>query len=145
MLARSVVAKWSAATAYNRGQVLYRIAEVMEGRREQFISEVSDSDGVRRERRAPMLTRDRPVGLVRGLGDKYAWRSATNPADLFNFSVPAHGSRGGGTAGRRVLGLVSVVAPSSSPATPIVVPSCPDQSGHHLAECLAIRRSRRCR
>ena len=65
---RSAVAKWSAATAYNRGQVLYRIAEVMEGRREQFISEVSDSEGVSSRKAAPMLTPRSTGGSVRGLG-----------------------------------------------------------------------------
>jgi acyl-CoA reductase-like NAD-dependent aldehyde dehydrogenase len=38
--ARSAFGKWSAATAYNRGQILYRVAEMLEGRRAQFVSEV---------------------------------------------------------------------------------------------------------
>lgn len=38
--ARSALAGWSGATAYNRGQVLYRVAELMEGRREQFVAEL---------------------------------------------------------------------------------------------------------
>src|ERR671939_1316716 len=36
---------WAAATAYNRGQVLYRVAEMLEGRREQFVAEVAALDG----------------------------------------------------------------------------------------------------
>ena len=44
--ARKAFAGWSAATAYNRGQVLYRVAELLEGRRDQFVAEVSASDGV---------------------------------------------------------------------------------------------------
>jgi len=39
--ARSSFSKWSQATAYNRGQVLYRVAEIMQGRREQFVTEVN--------------------------------------------------------------------------------------------------------
>ncbi len=38
--ARSAQPGWSSATAYNRGQVLYRIAELLEGRREQFVAEI---------------------------------------------------------------------------------------------------------
>src|SRR5215211_4221465 len=39
--ARAAVPKWSGATAYNRGQILYRVAELMEGRRAQFVDEVT--------------------------------------------------------------------------------------------------------
>ena len=38
--ARSAVASWSAASAYLRGQILYRIAEMLEGRRDQFVAEL---------------------------------------------------------------------------------------------------------
>ena len=44
--ARSAFAGWSGATGYNRGQVLYRIAELLEGRRAQFIDEIAASEGV---------------------------------------------------------------------------------------------------
>src|SRR3954462_10649606 len=44
--ARGAFAKWSGATAYNRGQVLYRVAEVMEGRHEQFCAEVAAGEGL---------------------------------------------------------------------------------------------------
>ena len=44
--ARKAFGGWSGATAYNRGQVLYRVAELLEGRREQFIAEVAASEGV---------------------------------------------------------------------------------------------------
>ena len=58
-----------AKTAMNRGQVLYRVAELMEGRRDQFVAEVAAAEGLRdagaaRGRRP----RDRPLGLVRRLG-----------------------------------------------------------------------------
>src|SRR5450432_1391212 len=43
--ARAAFAGWSRATAYNRGQVLYRIAEVMEGRHDQFVTEVHEAEG----------------------------------------------------------------------------------------------------
>ena len=44
--ARKAQAGWVKATAYNRGQVLYRVAEVMEGRRAQFVDEVVASEGL---------------------------------------------------------------------------------------------------
>ena len=44
---------WAAKTAMNRGQVLYRVAELMEGRRDQFIAEVSAAEGLRAPRRPP--------------------------------------------------------------------------------------------
>jgi acyl-CoA reductase-like NAD-dependent aldehyde dehydrogenase len=44
--ARGAFPKWSAMTAHNRGQVLYRVAEVMEGRRIQFCEEVSAGEGL---------------------------------------------------------------------------------------------------
>src|ERR1700726_4615734 len=43
--ARAAFGGWSRATAYNRGQVLYRVAEVMEGRRDQFVTEVHEAEG----------------------------------------------------------------------------------------------------
>ena len=42
--ARKAFGGWSAATAYNRGQVLYRIAEMLEGRRDQFVAEVAAAE-----------------------------------------------------------------------------------------------------
>ena len=44
--ARKAFAGWSAATAYNRGQVLYRVAELLEGRRAQFAAEVRAAEGL---------------------------------------------------------------------------------------------------
>ncbi len=46
--ARKAFGGWSARTAYNRGQVVYRVAEVLEGRRAQFVDEVQRSEGVTR-------------------------------------------------------------------------------------------------
>ena len=54
----------------NRGQVLYRVAELMEGRRDQFVAEVGRGRGAaaRRGARDAVDRVDRPLGLVRGLG-----------------------------------------------------------------------------
>ena len=43
--ARSAWPSWAGATAYNRGQVLYRVAEMLEGRSAQFVQEIIDSTG----------------------------------------------------------------------------------------------------
>jgi len=43
--ARQASAGWAETSAYNRGQVLYRVAEMMEGRREQFIVDVTNAEG----------------------------------------------------------------------------------------------------
>ncbi len=44
--AKNAHPQWSSATAYNRGQILYRIAEIMEGRTEQFVAEIVALEGV---------------------------------------------------------------------------------------------------
>ena len=44
--ARSAQSGWAGATAYNRTQVLYRIAEMLEGRRAQFVDELVESEGI---------------------------------------------------------------------------------------------------
>jgi len=49
--ARKAFGGWSKRTPYNRGQILYRVAEVLEGRRDQLVAEVRAAEGVN-ERRA---------------------------------------------------------------------------------------------
>ena len=67
--ARGAFGGWSAATAYNRGQVLYRVAEMMEGRRAQFVDEVAAAEGLpARAGGAAGRRGDRPLGLVRRAG-----------------------------------------------------------------------------
>ena len=44
--AKSAQAGWAGATAFNRGQILYRIAEIMQGRSEQFTEEISALEGI---------------------------------------------------------------------------------------------------
>ena len=46
--ARAALGGWAGATGYNRGQVLYRIAELLEGRRDQFVEELVGSEGITR-------------------------------------------------------------------------------------------------
>ena len=67
--ARKAAEGWADKTAMNRGQVLYRVAELMEGRRDQFVAEVAAAEGLRDAAARTAVDRaDRPMGLVRRLG-----------------------------------------------------------------------------
>ncbi len=115
--ARKAVPGWSGATAYNRGQVLYRIAEMLEGRRDQFAAEVRAAEGLSAARagRAVDAAIDRWVWYA-GWTDKYAQvAGSTNPVagPYFAFSVPEPTGVVGVAAPQEssLLGLVSVLAP----------------------------------
>lgn len=115
--ARGAFASWSGATAYNRGQVLYRVAEMLEGRREQFTAEIAAGEGVSAKRAAAQvdLAIDRWVHYA-GWADKYAQVvGATNPVagPYFTFSLPEPSGVVGVIAPQEssLLGLVSVLAP----------------------------------
>ena len=91
--ARSAFAGWSARTAYNRGQVVYRIAEVLEGRRVQFVDEVQRSEGISKRQAETVVDAsvDRLVWYA-GWADKIAQVvGSTNPVagPYFNFSLPS--------------------------------------------------------
>ena len=115
--ARSAVAGWSGATAYNRGQVLYRVAELMEGRLAQFTAEVAAAEGLRRGQAEAAVAAaiDRWVWYA-GWSDKVAQvAGAANPVagPYFNFSVPEPTGVVAilAPAQSSLLGLVSVLAP----------------------------------
>lgn len=145
LAARAAFAKWSTATAYNRGQVLYRIAEVMEGRRDQFIAEVEQGEGQATKKAANQVDAaiDRWVWYA-GWADKYAQvLGNTNPVagPYFNFSVPVPTGVVAAVApqGNSILGLVSVLAPIIVTGNAVIVmpsPSAPIPA-ITLAECLA--------
>lgn len=103
--ARKAFGGWSERTAFNRGQILYRIAEMLEGRREQFISEllVQGSSKVAAEKEVTRAI-DRIVYYA-GWCDKYQQiLSSVNPvaSSHFNFSVV------------EPTGVVGIVAPQES-------------------------------
>ena len=115
--ARKAFPGWAARTAYNRSQVLYRIAELLEGRREQFIVEVAAAEGVTRRRAARTVDTaiDRWVWYA-GWADKYSQLMGTVNSvagSYFNFSVPEPTGVVGVIApeGSSLLGLVSRLAP----------------------------------
>ena len=115
--ARDAFAKWSGATAYNRGQVLYRVAEVMEGRHAQFCEEVAAGEGLSssKARAAVDAAIDRWVWYA-GWTDKLgAVLGGANPVagPYFDFSLPEPTGVVAVLAPQRssLLGLVSVLAP----------------------------------
>jgi acyl-CoA reductase-like NAD-dependent aldehyde dehydrogenase len=115
--ARGAFGTWSGATAYNRGQVLYRVAEVMEGRAAQFAEEVAAGEG---------LSSSKARAEVDAAIDRWVWYAgwtdklaavlgSTNPVagPYFGFSVPEPTGVVAVLAPQRssLLGLVSVLAP----------------------------------
>ncbi|MFF5991480.1 aldehyde dehydrogenase family protein [Prauserella flavalba] len=131
--ARKAFDGWSGATAYNRGQVLYRVAEMMEGRREQFAAEVAASEGLpsRKAQSVVDAAVDRWVWYA-GWTDKIATvLGAANPVagPYFSFTVPEPTGVVGVLAPQEssLLGLVSVVAPVLATGCTAVVVSSADR------------------
>ena len=115
--ARKAFGSWSGTTAYNRGQVLYRVAEIMQGRRDQFAADVAAAEGValRAARSVVDAATDRWVWYA-GWTDKIAQVAGNaNPVagPYFNLSVPEPTGVVAVLAPQRssLLGLVSVLAP----------------------------------
>jgi len=89
--ARAAHSGWSKATAYNRGQILYRIAEMLEGRAEQFESEIAITSQITALKAKAQVTDaiDRWVWYAGWSGKLQAVSGATNPVSgpFFNFSI----------------------------------------------------------
>jgi acyl-CoA reductase-like NAD-dependent aldehyde dehydrogenase len=128
--ARGAFGGWAGATPYNRGQVLYRVAEVLEGRRAQFIDEVAAGEGLTARSAATVVDAavDRVVWYA-GWTDKIAQVLGNlNPVagPYFNVSAPEPTGVVGVLAPQAssLLGLVSVMAPViASGNTAVVVSS----------------------
>ena len=125
--ARKAFSGWSGATAYNRGQVLYRVAELLEGRAGQFAAEVAAAEGLAQAaaEQAVAAAIDRWVWYA-GWPDKVAQvAGAANPVagPYFNFSVPEPAGVVAvlAPAGPSLLGLVSVLAPAIATGNAAVV------------------------
>ncbi|WP_347754073.1 aldehyde dehydrogenase family protein [Agrococcus sp. ProA11] len=125
--ARKAQPGWAGATAYNRGQVLYRVAEVLEGRKAQFIDELQKSEG---------LTAARAAKQVEDTIDLWVWHAGwtdkiaqiggnANPVagPYFNLSVPEPTGVVAAVApqSQGLLGLTSVIAPALVAGNAIVV------------------------
>lgn len=103
--ARKAWSGWSERAAFNRGQILYRIAEMLEGRKAQFVSELSQQGfSVAQSKKEVELSIDRIIYYA-GWCDKYQQVfSSVNPvaSNHFNFSNPES------------MGVVGVIAPQTS-------------------------------
>jgi acyl-CoA reductase-like NAD-dependent aldehyde dehydrogenase len=125
--ARNAFPGWAERTAMNRGQVLYRVAELMEGRRDQFVAEVAQAEGLREDRAREVVNRaiDRWVWYA-GWADKIAQvLGSSNPvaSDFFNFTIPEPTGVVGVVApeASSLLGLVSRLAPPLVAGNTVVV------------------------
>ena len=130
--ARKAFAGWSAATAHNRGQVLYRVAELLEGRRAQFAAEVRAAEGAGARQAEALVDEaiDRWVWYA-GWADKLAQvRGAANPVagPYFSFSLP------------EPTGVVAVVAPQASSLLGFVSVVAPAVVGGSTVVALASER-----
>lgn len=143
--ARTAQAGWAKATAYNRGQVLYRVAEVLEGRRAQFVDEIVAQQGVSATVAGTQV--DEAIDLwvwYAGWCDKYAQIAGNlNPVAgaYFNISAPEPTGVVAIIAPQdsALLGIASVVAPALVAGNAVVVVASEQYplSAISLAEVLA--------
>jgi acyl-CoA reductase-like NAD-dependent aldehyde dehydrogenase len=128
-VARAASGPWAARTAMNRGQILYRVAELMEGRFDQFTGEVAIAEGIDARKAREVVGRaiDRWVWYA-GWSDKIAQvLGSSNPvgAPYFNFTIP------------EPTGVVGVVAPERSSLLGLVSRLAPVLAGGNVAVVLA--------
>ncbi len=126
--ARSAFAGWSAKSAFNRSQILYRIAEMLEGRKAQFVEELIQQGSTKKQaEQEVVLSIDRLVYYA-GWCDKYMQVfSSVNPvaSSHFNFSVP------------EATGVVSVIAPEETSLLGLVSVIAPIIAGGNTCVVLA--------
>ena len=126
--ARKAQPGWARASAYLRGQILYRIAEMLEGRREQFIAELLQQGSTQRAAEAEVDTSVDRLIYFAGWTDKYQQVfSAVNPVNSshFNFSV------------LEPTGVVSILAPDSSSLLGLISNIAPAIAGGNTCVVLA--------
>ncbi|MBA3681011.1 MAG: aldehyde dehydrogenase family protein [Bacteroidetes bacterium] len=126
--ARAAVAGWSGKTAFNRSQILYRIAEMLEGRKSQFIEELVLQGITKKTAEIEVLQSIDRLVYYAGWCDKYlALFSSVNPvaSSHFNFSVP------------EPTGVVSVIAPEDSALIGLVSVIAPIICGGNTCVVLA--------
>ena len=126
--ARAAFGGWSSRAAFNRGQILYRMAEMLEGRKAQFINELMQQDSTKAKAEKEVdLAIDRLIYYA-GWCDKFQQLfSAVNPvaSSHFNFSVP------------EPTGVVSIIAPQSDSLLGLVSVIAPVITGGNTCVVLA--------
>jgi acyl-CoA reductase-like NAD-dependent aldehyde dehydrogenase len=126
--ARDAFEKWHNATAYNRGQILYRMAEMLEGRREQFVAELCSLGQSRKDAIAEVNASIDRLVYYAGWSDKYGQIfSSVNPVSSghFNFSLP------------EPTGVVAIVAPEESALLGLISVLAPTVVGGNACVVLA--------
>ena len=114
--ARNAQGDWGSRAAFNRGQILYRIAEMLEGRKAQFVEELMKQNATKQDAENEVLLSIDRLIYYAGWCDKFQQLySAVNPvaSSHFNFSVPEPTGVVSIIAPQNtsLLGLVSVIAP----------------------------------
>ncbi|HEX6194057.1 MAG TPA: aldehyde dehydrogenase family protein [Chitinophagaceae bacterium] len=126
--ARAAFGGWSTRAAFNRGQILYRMAEMLEGRKAQFVEELMEQDATKsRATKEVNLAIDRLIYYA-GWCDKYQQLfSSVNPvaSSHFNFSVP------------EPTGVVSIIAPQEDSLAGLVSVIAPVIAGGNTCVVLA--------
>ena len=136
--ARSAFGSWSRATAYNRGQVLYRIAEMLEGRTDQFVAELVRGGATEKAARTEVVAAIDSLVWHAGWTDKYAQVvGGANPVagPFFNLTVPEPTGVVAAVADQTaspLLGLVAAVAPAITTGNAVVV------IAHEAAPCASM-------
>lgn len=116
VVARKAFGGWSEKAAFNRGQILYRIAEMLEGRRDQFIAELKQQGSTKKEAEIEVdLSIDRLVYYA-GWADKISQvAGGVNPVASSHFNFSVHQAMGvlgiAAPENTSLIGLVSVIAP----------------------------------
>lgn len=127
--ARNAADKWAGATAFNRSQILYRVAEMMEGRREQFVAEIMAQQGVTKVQAAKQV--DEAIDLwvwYAGWCDKISTiYGSTNPVSgsFYNFTTP------------EPVGVVATFIAGSSALTDVVHAIAPVLAGGNVVIAVA--------
>ncbi len=130
--ARGAQGGWSGKTAYNRGQILYRMAEILEGRRAQFIHELSLEGASAKKAEAEVDAAIDRLVYFAGWCDKYQQIfSSVNPVQSahFNFSTP------------EPTGVVSIIAEEKSSLIGLVSMIAPVIAGGNTCVVLAGQRN----
>ena len=127
--ARNAADKWAGATAFNRSQILYRVAEMMEGRSEQFVAEIMAQQGVTKVQAAKQV--DEAIDLwvwYAGWCDKISTiYGSTNPVSgsFYNFTTP------------EPVGVVATFIAGSSALTDVVHAIAPVLAGGNVVIAVA--------
>ena len=114
--ARKAQGSWQERTAFNRGQVLYRIAEILEGRRTQFVEELMLEDYTKKEAQTEVDNSIDRIVYYAGWCDKFNQvASSVNPVSSSHFNFSSYEPMGVigiiAIQSSGLLGLVSMLMP----------------------------------